>query len=627
MPYNNLSDMIASRYWDNQLDQQAQMKKMVQERLFNQNNPAPMTEFEKNSLNQQQQQRDFQNNRQSKLDTQAEQDRQMNINAKLAEMSGKGMVRQVDANGNDLDQDQPSTTTTPTPAQAQPSVPVGPANPAIGNGAPGMAQTPSSTPAPAFSALFGQSNGSLTPTGASAAQNQTGALGQSSIGSTTPSQTGAGQTGKDSGPSQAEPASTRKPDITTPDGRHFRFTTPEEQTATTQKQAKLLAAAQHQQAISDWNDHLNSLQSNPAMSQFLKDHSDDINALTFQTVTGAKLPPHTLSNAFGNMLQAAKDRADAGDMDGAKSIMDTFTKAEAATHPNTSATPALTPAALDQAAHRFAISGIMPPAGMGAAGQAVRTAIQNRAAELHPNADIAGNAAYYAANKNSLTKLVGQYDATDQYERTAGDNVNLYLNQIKKAIDSGSPWVNQPLREINDKLLGNTDIPALNAARQVATTEIARVTSNPGLAGNLTDTARREVQAFNPASATPAQAYNVMKILKQDMDNRRLEGAQQLQHVAGRFGGGIDDVRNIVNEDQIPTPGTTGPDGNPIPSNTPVVTPKNSPPPATPPPMPPSLPFGHGAKLDPKTAKIFLDASGGDKDKARDLAKHFTWTF
>ena len=230
------------------------------------------------------------------------------------------------------------------------------------------------------------------------------------------------------------------------------------------------------------------------------------------------------------------------------------------------AVSALTPEALDMAAELYRSTGQMPQLGMRNP-QAMRQ-ILIRAAELGP-INIASEQAAYAANKGSLIGLVKNRDAVSAFENTAGKNLDLLLQEGRKVIDSGSPWINTPLREIDAKALGNTDLPAFNAARQVAINEIAKVTSNPGLAGQLTDSARREVENFIPASATLAQTMNVAQVLRQDMQNRHQAYNQQIDDIQKRIGKGGNVQDNTTGGNNAPAANqfirtSTGPGGHKI---------------------------------------------------------------
>ena len=195
----------------------------------------------------------------------------------------------------------------------------------------------------------------------------------------------------------------------------------------------------------------------------------------------------------------------------------------------------LTPEGLDAAAEQFSKTGQMPALGMGASG--MRAQIINRAAVLHPHVDLASNAADYQANKASLSSLQRNRDAIVSFENTANKNLDQFLATAGKIVESGSPLINRPLRTISTSVAGSQNMAAYDAARRVAINEIAKVTSNPNLTGQLSDAARKEVESFVPENATLAQVYAVAKVLKQDMRNRHDALDEQIQAIQSRIGG------------------------------------------------------------------------------------------
>lgn len=188
---------------------------------------------------------------------------------------------------------------------------------------------------------------------------------------------------------------------------------------------------------------------------------------------------------------------------------------------------ALTTRGLDMAAVTYRKTGVMPALGMG--DKTTRQRIINRAAELTPDdiakieaggLDVATNKASFKALTDSLNKLTVQRAAIGAFEQTALKNMNLFLEQAGKVVDTGSPLANRIARTVSGEVLGSPNPPTYNAARQVVINEIAKITSNPNLSGSLSDSARHEVESFNPNSATLKQTVAVMRLLKQDMANR-----------------------------------------------------------------------------------------------------------
>lgn len=195
----------------------------------------------------------------------------------------------------------------------------------------------------------------------------------------------------------------------------------------------------------------------------------------------------------------------------------------------------ITPGSLDMLATQFAKTGQLPPLGMGKSAAADRRQIINAAAKAYPNIDLASNSADYKSNKDSLDKLRISRDQVVSFENTASKNLDTFLSIAPKIVDSGSSWINKPLRSINQGALGSSDLAAYNAARQVAVNEIAKVTSNPALTGQLSDSARKEVEAFIPEDATLAQTLAVAKVLKSDMKARHDSMDEQIAAISSRI--------------------------------------------------------------------------------------------
>lgn len=187
----------------------------------------------------------------------------------------------------------------------------------------------------------------------------------------------------------------------------------------------------------------------------------------------------------------------------------------------------------------YALTGKMPPLGMRS--PAVREKIisekNNWAREngFTPQEVIMMRKAV-EGDADSLKKLTAQRDNVVTFENTAKKNLEQFTNLANKLPDTGVPWVNTPLRLLNDKLVGNQWMPAVNAARQVANNEIAKVTSGGGFSTALSDHARQEVKDYNPANATLNQTLNVAKVLLADMSNRHDSLDASLAEIRSRIG-------------------------------------------------------------------------------------------
>lgn len=192
----------------------------------------------------------------------------------------------------------------------------------------------------------------------------------------------------------------------------------------------------------------------------------------------------------------------------------------------------LSDAAKQMAAENYSQTGQLP-AGIRSPGMSA--SILNQAAS-GPNGvpNIAANKANYQADAASLKSLQKNFDQVTAFENTAGKNLDVFLKTAKPIIDSGSPWINKPLRSIDASGLGAADQAAFNAARTTALTEIAKVLNSSNASGVLSDSARHEVEGLIGPGATLQQIMSAANVLKQDMANRHEAYQNQINEIKGR---------------------------------------------------------------------------------------------
>jgi len=205
----------------------------------------------------------------------------------------------------------------------------------------------------------------------------------------------------------------------------------------------------------------------------------------------------------------------------------------------------ISPEAVDAFADIVMRGGTLPNLGLGGAN--ARLQIINRVGQIasgkgKPSAgtgdQIVQNKAALTALTRELSGLQVQRGAVGAFENTALKNLELFEKTAEKIVDSGSPWVNKPLREVQAGGLGSDEVVAYNTARNVALTEIARVLSSPNMTGVLTNEQREEVGALVGPGATLSNVLAASKILKQDMENRKGSLDEELDAVRGQIKGG-----------------------------------------------------------------------------------------
>lgn len=197
--------------------------------------------------------------------------------------------------------------------------------------------------------------------------------------------------------------------------------------------------------------------------------------------------------------------------------------------------PNLSSAGLDLAARQYATMGTLPPMGMGKAGAGIRTKIINRAAELNPNLNLAEVTAGYQSDKATLTNVKRIRDAAEAFAQTADKNATVLEEAMKKIPDTKVPWLNRPIRTISRNVLGSADLAAFDAARQTVIPEFARLLASPTASGQLTDSARREIEHVVRGDYSVRQMMAAIAVLRRDANNRRTSYDNQIKEIEGRI--------------------------------------------------------------------------------------------
>lgn len=192
--------------------------------------------------------------------------------------------------------------------------------------------------------------------------------------------------------------------------------------------------------------------------------------------------------------------------------------------------------ALDNAAETYKNTGQLPQLGQGKRSGALKAAILNKAAEKYGSFDASTSKANFEADKGSLITLQKAKDQVESFENTANKNLDVFLEKSKGVADLGSPILNAPARMISKTLLGSQKYAEFENARQTAVTEIAKVLSNPGVSGQLTDSARKEMENAISPNATTGQIQGAVNVLKRDMQNRKSSMDEQIGLIKGRLG-------------------------------------------------------------------------------------------
>lgn len=208
---------------------------------------------------------------------------------------------------------------------------------------------------------------------------------------------------------------------------------------------------------------------------------------------------------------------------------------------NKTTAPDLDSDAVDMAAYEYIQTGKLPPMGMGQAGVAVRTKILKRAAELAkqsgtPVSDLPGHQSEFHADSQTLGKLTQQYHAVQAFESTAVKNGDRLVSLANKVDKTGMPVFEKWVRA-GKKATGDADVAQLNAQMQLYRAEVAKILTNPNLSGQLSDSARKEVEEFLSGASSAKQIAAVHNLLKQDFGNRSQALKDQIGELRGQMSG------------------------------------------------------------------------------------------
>lgn len=202
----------------------------------------------------------------------------------------------------------------------------------------------------------------------------------------------------------------------------------------------------------------------------------------------------------------------------------------------------LTPGAVDMRASQLISGekGALANLGRGVQGTEDVRKINNRAAEILAERggtpqEIGRRIAEFKANSASLQALTKQYDAVTAFEQTAVRNGEMLKELAQKVDTTGVPAIERWIRAGRQNIAGDEDVAKFMAQLQVYRTEAAKVLTNPNLTGQLTDSARKEVESFMGPGANAKQIVGVVDLLRRDFGNRKQTMEGQINSVRDRI--------------------------------------------------------------------------------------------
>lgn len=194
---------------------------------------------------------------------------------------------------------------------------------------------------------------------------------------------------------------------------------------------------------------------------------------------------------------------------------------------------------------KYKVDRVNPPFSMGKAGEADREAWFRAVAKFSKEdglsgGEVAGGQADGRANSAALTQNTKDIASIRPYKEMLDKNANIAIDLSKKVALTNSAWANRPVQWLRANGTSDPNLREYLAQIQIVSTEAARVLNNPRLTGQLTDSARHEMQEIINGKMPLADTERVLKRMMQDGDNRvtslQTENASLKRGASGKSG-------------------------------------------------------------------------------------------
>lgn len=198
----------------------------------------------------------------------------------------------------------------------------------------------------------------------------------------------------------------------------------------------------------------------------------------------------------------------------------------------------LTSDAIDKLADEYHQTGTLPSLGMASKGD--KEAIINRERSKYPTStggDMVVNRVVYKANSMGLNALTKDIVAITPYKDMLDKNVDIAIDLSKKVVMSDSKLANKSLNWLKQNVGDNPDAAEYLAQMRFVQTEAARVLNNPRLVGQLTDTARQEMEQVVSGDMPLGASTRVLQRIKKDGENRVAAMISAQNELSKKIGG------------------------------------------------------------------------------------------
>ena len=117
-------------------------------------------------------------------------------------------------------------------------------------------------------------------------------------------------------------------------------------------------------------------------------------------------------------------------------------------------------------------------------------------------------------------------------------NLGVLRSAAGDLVNSGSPYLNRPLRWLAENVSGDPAVTKFKAAHAAVVNEYAKILSGSMGSAGVTEGARHEAEGMLPLSSTPRQIAAAADLLETDAGNRLSALRAQVATTKGRAAGG-----------------------------------------------------------------------------------------
>lgn len=150
---------------------------------------------------------------------------------------------------------------------------------------------------------------------------------------------------------------------------------------------------------------------------------------------------------------------------------------------------------------------------------------------------VSATRADYKSKSNALSQNTKDLTAIRPYNEMLEKNGNIAIDLAQKVIATDSKLANRPINWIRQNAGDNPDTAEFLAQAQIVSTEAARVLNNPRLVGQLTDSARHEMQGIVNGEMPINSFVRVVRRMQADGNNRVSAMVKERNYLNQSLGG------------------------------------------------------------------------------------------